>query len=253
MRSDLKNQEPHQTGLEIETSTIEGQKFKELVIAGMTWLKTNHANVNALNVFPVPDGDTGTNMLLTMQAAFDEIATSGEKNIGKIAHDVAQGALIGARGNSGVILSQLWRGFARGLDSLDSMDVSLMANAFSEASKTAYKGVVRPVEGTILTVAKDTAEAVQEALPKVTSLKALLEIAVEAADKSVQYTPELLPILKKAGVVDSGGKGLYFILEGMLRYINTNRWRRLNLQSNPYPLWKWMMQWRPLNPDRIMK
>jgi DAK2 domain fusion protein YloV len=220
MTSDLKNQEPHQTGSESKTSSIDGQKFKELVIAGMTWLKTNHANVNALNVFPVPDGDTGTNMLLTMQAAFDEIATSGEKNIGKIAHDVAQGALIGARGNSGVILSQLWRGFARGLDSLDTMDVTLLANAFSEASKTAYKGVVRPVEGTILTVAKDTSEAVQEALPNINTLKALLEVAVQAADKSVQNTPELLPILKKAGVVDSGGKGLFYILEGMLRYIN---------------------------------
>jgi uncharacterized protein len=220
MRSDLKNQEPHQTGSKSDTTNIDGQKFKELVIAGMTWLKTNHANVNALNVFPVPDGDTGTNMLLTMQAAFDEIATSGEKNIGKIAHDVAQGALIGARGNSGVILSQLWRGFARGLDSLETMDVALMANAFAEASKTAYKGVVRPVEGTILTVAKDTADAVQEALPQTISLKALLEIAVEAANKSVLHTPELLPILKKAGVVDSGGKGFFFILEGMLRYLN---------------------------------
>jgi hypothetical protein len=233
MRSDLINQEPHQTGLESETINIDGQKFKELVIAGMTWLKTNHANVNALNVFPVPDGDTGTNMLLTMQAAFDEIATSGEKNIGKIAHDVAQGALIGARGNSGVILSQLWRGFARGLDSLDQMDVTLMANAFSEASKTAYKGVVRPVEGTILTVAKDTADTVQEALPNTTSLKVLLEIAVEAADKSVQHTPELLPILKKAGVVDSGGKGLFFILEGMLRYINNQSLETAEITVQP--------------------
>jgi hypothetical protein len=206
--------------MEFTANIIDGQKFKELVVAGMTWLKTNHANVNALNVFPVPDGDTGTNMLLTMQAAYNEIAASGEKNIGKIAHDVAQGALIGARGNSGVILSQLWRGFARALDSLDTMNTTLLANAFEEASKTAYKGVVRPVEGTILTVAKDIASKVNEEGSKTDSLTELLAIAVEAAAVSVENTPELLPILKKAGVVDSGGKGLFFILEGMQRYIN---------------------------------
>jgi uncharacterized protein len=111
--------------------------------------------VNSLNVFPVPDGDTGTNMLLTMQAAYNEIAGLGDKGIGRMAHAIAQGALMGARGNSGVILSQLWRGFARTLDDLDVMDAALMASALAEARNTAYKGVVRPVEGTILTVAKD--------------------------------------------------------------------------------------------------
>jgi DAK2 domain fusion protein YloV len=220
MSSESQNQDSHLNQSESSPTRIDGQRFKELVVAGMTWLKTNHANVNALNVFPVPDGDTGTNMLLTMQAAYDEIATSGEKNIGKIAHSVAQGALIGARGNSGVILSQLWRGFARALDSLQTMDVALLAKAFDEASKTAYKGVVRPVEGTILTVAKDIAIKVTDAAPKVANLHELLTLAVEAADESVKNTPELLPILKKAGVVDSGGKGLFFILEGMLRHIN---------------------------------
>jgi uncharacterized protein len=220
MRSDSQNQSPLSINSENNSGAIDGQKFKELVIAGMTWLKTNHANVNALNVFPVPDGDTGTNMLLTMQAAFEEIAASGEKNIGKIAHNVAQGALIGARGNSGVILSQLWRGFARALDNLDTMDVTLLAKAFDEASKTAYKGVVRPVEGTILTVAKDISIKVNETALETVSLSQLLKIAVQAADTSVKNTPELLPILKKAGVVDSGGKGLFYILEGMLRYIN---------------------------------
>ena len=220
MRSELENQGSQSINTEISLDPVDGQRFKELVVAGMTWLKTNHANVNALNVFPVPDGDTGTNMLLTMQAAYDEIAASGENNIGKIAHGVAQGALIGARGNSGVILSQLWRGFARALDSLDTMDTSLLAKAFEEASKTAYKGVVRPVEGTILTVAKDISIKVLEAEKSISSLKELLEVAVNAADASVKNTPELLPILKKAGVVDSGGKGLFYILEGMLRFIN---------------------------------
>ena len=197
---------------------LDGQGLKDLIEAGLAWLKTNQQIVNALNVFPVPDGDTGTNMLLTMQAAYDEIATSGEKNIGKMAQAVARGALIGARGNSGVILSQLWRGFARECDSLPVMDANLLVKALAEARNTAYKGVVRPVEGTILTVGKDIAAAAEA--NQVADLKAMLELIIDAADKSVEHTPELLPILKQAGVVDSGGKGLFFILEGMLRYIN---------------------------------
>ncbi len=197
---------------------LDGQGLKNLIEAGLTWLKTNQQIVNALNVFPVPDGDTGTNMLLTMQAAYDEIATSGEKNIGKMAQAVARGALIGARGNSGVILSQLWRGFARECDSLPVLDSDLLVKALAEARNTAYKGVVRPVEGTILTVGKDIAAAAEA--NQVADLKAMLELIIAAADESVEYTPELLPILKQAGVVDSGGKGLFFILEGMQRYIN---------------------------------
>src|SRR5574338_1695704 len=122
--------------------TLDGLGLKLLVEAGMTWLKANQQLVNALNVFPVPDGDTGTNMLLTMQAAYAEIARSGENNVGRLAHAVAQGALMGARGNSGVILSQIWRGFARGLDSLETMDGPILAKAFAEARSTAYKGVV---------------------------------------------------------------------------------------------------------------
>ena len=199
-------------------SQLDGQCLKELIEAGLTWLKTNQQIVNALNVFPVPDGDTGTNMLLTMQSAYDEIATSGEKNIGKMSQAIARGALIGARGNSGVILSQLWRGFARVCDSLPVMDSELLVKALAEARDTAYKGVVRPVEGTILTVGKDIAAAAEANVTP--DLKEMLELIVNAADESVQYTPELLPILKQAGVVDSGGKGLFFILEGMLRHLN---------------------------------
>ncbi len=200
---------------------IDGQKLKELVEAGLVWLKTNQQTVNSLNVFPVPDGDTGTNMLLTMQAAYQEIANSGERNIGKMAHAIAQGALMGARGNSGVILSQLWRGFARALDNYETMDAELFVKALVEARNTAYKGVVRPVEGTILTVAKDIARVAEESLANhVTELKRILENAVLGADESVRHTPELLPVLKQAGVVDAGGKGLFFLMEGMLRYLN---------------------------------
>ncbi|WP_322506626.1 DAK2 domain-containing protein [Anaerolinea sp.] len=199
---------------------IDGQKLKELLIAGMTWLKTNQQVVNALNVFPVPDGDTGTNMLLTMQAAYNEVANSGEGNIGRMAKAIAQGALMGARGNSGVILSQIWRGFARALDNFETMDADLFVAAMQEGQNTAYKGVVRPVEGTILTVAKDAAEAARKAREKTSDLKEILAAVVDAANESVKRTPELLPILKQAGVVDSGGKGLFFILEGMLRHLN---------------------------------
>ena len=200
-------------------TTLDGQDLKILVEAALIWLKTNQQLVNSLNVFPVPDGDTGTNMLLTMQAAYSEIANSGERNIGKVAHAVAQGALMGARGNSGVILSQIWRGFARTLDSLDTADAQTIVHALVESRNTAYKGVVRPVEGTILTVINDISVAGTEALKDTQDLRSLLQVLVSAANVSVQHTPELLPILKQAGVVDSGGKGLFIILEGMLRHI----------------------------------
>jgi uncharacterized protein len=198
---------------------LDGQDLKVLIEAALTWLKTNQQTVNSLNVFPVPDGDTGTNMLLTMQAAFNEIINSGEWNIGKMAHSLAQGALLGARGNSGVILSQLWRGFARALDNFENMDAKKLADALIEARITAYKGVVRPVEGTILTVAKDISAASQNAVLESEDILVILEQIVHEGDLSVQRTPELLPILKQAGVVDAGGKGLFYIFEGMLRFL----------------------------------
>ncbi len=203
-----------------QEAPIDGQAFKELAEAGMVWLRTNCQLVNNLNVFPVPDGDTGTNMLMTMQAAFGEIADLPEQNVGKVISALAHGALMGARGNSGVILSQLWRGFARALDDQPVLTPALVAQAFAEARDTAYRGVVRPVEGTILTVAKDMAACAKDKAGEVEDVIVLFEEVVEAADASVEFTPELLPILKEAGVVDSGGKGLYFIFEGMMRYIN---------------------------------
>ncbi len=199
---------------------VDGQALKNLIEAGLIWLRTNQHIVNSLNVFPVPDGDTGTNMVLTMQSAMDEIANSGEKNFGKMMHSVAHGALMGARGNSGVILSQIWRGFARAVDNQELLDASNLVRAFAGARDTAYKGVVRPVEGTILTVTKDVAAAAEQAISGTDDLYTLLDLLVAAADQSVQRTPDLLPVLKEAGVVDSGGKGLFYILEGMLRYVN---------------------------------
>jgi DAK2 domain fusion protein YloV len=198
---------------------IDGQVFKSLVESSLIWLRTNQQAVNILNVFPVPDGDTGTNMVLTMQAACDEIANSSERNIGKLTHMLAHGALMGARGNSGVILSQLWRGFARAVDNFEIIDGKLLASALHQGRNTAYKGVVRPVEGTILTVAKDIDAEAERSLTDTQDPYDILERIVAAADASVLKTPELLAVLKDAGVVDAGGKGLYFILEGMLRYV----------------------------------
>ena len=201
------------------TKPVDGQVLKRLIEASLTWLRANQQLVNSLNVFPVPDGDTGTNMVLTMQAAYDEIADSNDHNFGKMSNAIAHGALMGARGNSGVILSQLWRGFARSIDNNATLDIPSLVQALATARDTAYKGVVRPVEGTILTVAKDVAAAADAAQQTSDDLVSLWKEIVVAADLSVQHTPELLPVLKEAGVVDSGGKGLFFILDGILRYM----------------------------------
>lgn len=199
--------------------TIDGKQWKSLLEAGMLWLRTNQNIVNALNVFPVPDGDTGTNMLLTMQSAWQDIVLLDTNHAGQIMKAAAQGALMGARGNSGVILSQLWRGFARAMEPYEVLTPEIFSKALIEAKNTAYKGVVRPVEGTILTVLKDTAAAVEEAWPNCADFTQLLNVTVEAADASVNRTPDLLPTLKQAGVVDSGGRGLYYIFEGFLRHL----------------------------------
>ena len=198
---------------------INGHTAGWLIRAGMTWLRTNQPTVNLLNVFPVPDGDTGTNMCLTMQSAWDEVAKLQDaSSIAEVVHAVAHGALMGARGNSGVILSQLWRGFSRALDKSVQMDAALFAHSLAEARDTAYRGVVRPVEGTILTVSKDIAEAADRALAQgASSTLHILEAIVPAADASVERTQGLNPVLAEAGVVDAGGKGLFFLLEGMLR------------------------------------
>ena len=198
---------------------IDGQSLKHLIDAGLTWLRTNKEIVNSLNVFPVPDGDTGTNMVLTLQAAWNEVKDSGTHNLGEMAAMVSKGALMGARGNSGVITSQILRGFSRGVHEKATLDVQSMVKAFGEARDTAYKGVVRPVEGTILTVIKEVAIATEAALGSAKDAIEMLEVAVKAADEAVKKTPDLLPVLKQAGVVDSGGKGLFFILEGMLRHV----------------------------------
>ena len=198
---------------------IKGEEYRALMNAGLTWLRTNQESVNALNVFPVPDGDTGTNMVLTLQAAYDEIADSSDKNVGALAGKLAHGALMGARGNSGVILSQIWRGFSKGIENCQTLDGACLVEGLKQARDTAYKGVVRPVEGTILTVCKDMALAAENHLKETEDPHQLLKLITEAAKVSVDHTPELLDVLKEAGVVDAGGKGLMHIFEGMVRFI----------------------------------
>lgn len=198
---------------------LNGLQWKSMLEAATVWLRTNQEIVNALNVFPVPDGDTGTNMLLTMLSGWEEIKMMEENDAGVQMHAAAQGALMGARGNSGVILSQLWRGFSRAMEGSSTVSMKLFSDALTEAKNTAYKGVVRPVEGTILTVLKDTAEAIEGCVDECVDFTDLMTRTVEAADASVNRTPELLPVLKQAGVVDSGGKGLYYILEGFKRWL----------------------------------
>ncbi|MGD8397652.1 MAG: DAK2 domain-containing protein [Anaerolineae bacterium] len=201
----------------------DGRGLKRLVGAGLAWLERHQAAINALNVYPVPDGDTGTNMLLTMQSAYQEIQDSPEAEVGVIAQKVAHGALMGARGNSGVILSQIFRGFARALDDVEAFDTVQFASALREASATAYKGVIKPVEGTILTVAREASEAAVAAAASSDDLVFVLEQVVYEAHESVTRTPTLLSVLADAGVVDAGGQGLYVILEGMLRYSQGER------------------------------
>jgi dihydroxyacetone kinase-like predicted kinase len=200
--------------------TIDGSAFKEMFAVAADWLEKSVAEVNALNVFTVPDGDTGTNMLLTMNSSLDEVKNLEANSVSLVSKYMARGALMGARGNSGVILSQIWAGIARGLENLDTADGAAMAMAFEQASKASYRGITNPVEGTILTVIKDVAKATKaKALNGTSDLLSIMEEAVIAAGESVATTPSLLKVLKEAGVVDAGGQGLYIILDGALRYL----------------------------------
>ncbi len=197
-----------------------GQQLRKLSKAALYWLEKNHQYVNSLNVFPVPDGDTGTNMLLTMRAAYGRIQDSDELHVGKVAERMAHGALMGARGNSGVILSQIWRGLAKGLHGKEQFDAVTLARALNTAADTAYGGVMRPVEGTILTVIRAGAKESIDAAEKSSDLRFMLERVLERCQQALERTPELLPVLKQAGVVDSGGQGLVYLFEGMLRYVH---------------------------------
>ncbi|MFG6118200.1 DAK2 domain-containing protein [Thalassobacillus sp. B23F22_16] len=195
---------------------LDGKTFAEMVLAGAQHLTNNADMIDALNVFPVPDGDTGTNMNLSMTSGANEVKNVKENHTGDVAQALAKGLLMGARGNSGVILSQLFRGFGKELAQKQSCDTKEFAQALQAGVETAYKAVMKPVEGTILTVAKESAEAAVKTAKKEEDMIVFLETVVKEAQASLKRTPELLPVLKEVGVVDSGGQGLLTIYEGFL-------------------------------------
>ena len=197
-------------------NVLDGKRFAEMVIQGANHLAANAKYVDALNVFPVPDGDTGTNMNLSMTSGAKEVKNNVQEHIGKVGSALAKGLLMGARGNSGVILSQLFRGFAKAIESKPTVNSVEFAAALNAGVETAYKAVMKPVEGTILTVAKDAAKHAVAVAKNHESLIGLMEEVLKEAKASLNRTPDLLPVLKEVGVVDSGGQGLVFVYEGFL-------------------------------------
>jgi DAK2 domain fusion protein YloV len=215
-----KNMAARTTNHRRERASCSGYELREMFLAGTRWLEKNAAAINALNVFPVPDGDTGTNMVLTMRSTMEETARIKDNNASTVAQAVARGGLMGARGNSGVILSQILRGIADGLRNVVSFGTREMAQAFEKASILAYKGISKPKEGTMLTVIKDVSTVANESVKTNNKdLVSFMETVVQEARKSVERTPDLLDVLKEAGVVDAGGQGIYILLEGILFYL----------------------------------
>jgi len=196
---------------------VRAAELRASLMAACDWLERHRDAIDALNVFPVPDGDTGINMFLTLRAAADEAMTA-DGSLGDVASAMARGAVMGARGNSGMILAHLLRGIARTLEGYEAVDARLLAAALTAGAETAYDEVSNPVEGTILTVARRAADAAREAAAASPSLIVTLERAHDAARAAVAETPELLPILKQASVVDAGGEGLRVLIEGILRH-----------------------------------
>ena len=198
-------------------TAVDAEQFKDMMFTSLYWLKEQKSFIDSLNVFPVPDGDTGTNMYLTFKEAVSSLEDNNSKSISDLAAALSKGALMGARGNSGVILSQLIRGFAQALKNKKKMKSRDLANALEKASEVAYHGVLKPVEGTILTVSREAAEKARAEVDSVEDLLELFEITIKAAEESLERTPELLAALKEAEVVDAGGQGYLTILEGMLK------------------------------------
>ncbi|MFW2108766.1 DAK2 domain-containing protein [Bacillus spizizenii] len=196
--------------------TLDGRTFAEMILAGAQNLSQNASAVDALNVFPVPDGDTGTNMNLSMTSGAREVEKMNTDDIGKVGSALSKGLLMGARGNSGVILSQLFRGFSKSIETKKEINALEFAAALQAGVDMAYKAVMKPVEGTILTVAKDAAKKAITLAEKETDITMLMTAVTEEAEASLNRTPELLPVLKEVGVVDSGGKGLLCVYEGFL-------------------------------------
>ncbi len=195
---------------------LEGIQLEKMLIAGARILDNNKEVINAMNTFPVPDGDTGTNMSLTMRSALNELKKAKKESVSSVASALAAGSLLGARGNSGVILSQIFRGFAKGLEGRDYVGPKEFALALQEGVNTAYRAVMKPVEGTMLTIARESAKAAAVSVKKDCSFTSMMDDVVKHAAAVLEKTPDMLPVLKEAGVVDAGGKGLLHIYEGFL-------------------------------------
>ena len=201
---------------------ITNTEFKDMIRMGSHRLGQNAKFVNSLNVFPVPDGDTGTNMNLTFQSGYQAVNESTATGVGELAQALAKGLLMGARGNSGVITSQIFRGFGKSIVQLETLTAQDFAQALTAGVQTAYKAVMKPVEGTILTVAKGASQAAMRVAETDDDLTEVMRAAVSGAKKALASTPDLLPVLKEVGVVDSGGQGLVFIYEGFLKALGGN-------------------------------
>lgn len=197
-------------------TTVDASLFRAMIQAGYNQLHQNAEYVNKLNVFPVPDGDTGTNMNLTMESGAKAVSDAVSDHVGKLGQCFAKGLLMGARGNSGVILSQLFRGFSKQIEANETLTAKDLADAFTHGVEVAYKAVMKPVEGTILTVAREAAKAGQEAVKTTDDCEVVMQAVVDQAKVALEHTPEQLPVLKEVGVVDSGGQGLLFVYEGFL-------------------------------------
>lgn len=195
---------------------IDGLMFRRMILSGAHNLKKNADYVDSLNVFPVPDGDTGTNMNLSMSSGAAEVEPLNDAHIGNVGKHFSKGLLMGARGNSGVILSQLFRGFSKAIETKEEIDADDFIEALKQGVNTAYKAVMKPVEGTILTVAKDAGKKAEEFTGTDVSMVDLITSTLEEAKASLKRTPDLLPVLKEVGVVDSGGQGLVYVYEGFL-------------------------------------
>lgn len=200
----------------MELMKLTGKDFKDMIAAGQANLSQNAEYVNSLNVFPVPDGDTGTNMNLTFSSGAKAVKENPSDEIGKIGQSLSKGLLMGARGNSGVILSQLFRGFSKSMESKSEITATEFAKAFQSGVDSAYKAIMKPVEGTILTVARESAEAGVNKANETDNIIEVMEEILSAAKISLDNTPELLAVLKEVGVVDSGGQGLVYVYEGFL-------------------------------------
>lgn len=214
----------------MQMEQLDGVVLKAMIQAAASWLDVNKEGVDALNVFPVPDGDTGTNMYLTLQAAVREVEKVRDNSVSRVADAAAQGSLMGARGNSGVILSQFFRGFARTISGKETIDAEWLAKGFQGAVRQAYQAVMRPVEGTILTVAREGAKAAADTARTTSDILVVLQATLVQARRTLALTPTMLPVLREARVVDAGGKGLVVALEGAIRALQGGQvadWERV--------------------------